>query len=111
MLHKYDAYQLWLGYVPVSDPAPRAWYRSVIRQIVLDQSDPLLAAAGAELEGALPKLVGQPVPRRDNPTTDGAIILTGGARSRLIAPLQLSAELQELGDEGFIIKSVTLGGH
>jgi alpha-glucuronidase len=52
-------------------------------------------------------MIGYAPVRRETVTGDGAIVL-GTAKSPLIAPLGLP--LAELGPEGFLIRSATIGG-
>jgi alpha-glucuronidase len=104
-----DGYRLWLRYAPVRDPAQRTAYRAALRDLVVAGRSPSLAAA--ELESALTAMLDQPLAQAEAPTRDGTIVLAAGADLSLLAPLDLSAELRHLGDEGFILRSTTLAGH
>lgn len=72
-----------------------------------------LQAARFELERALKGLFGVAVPTDATPTTleaDGAVVVGTPDSSDLIDGLNLDAALAEVGDEGYLIKSVVIGG-
>jgi alpha-glucuronidase len=103
-----DGYDLWLRYQPV-EAAALARYRAAATAIVLDGDGPTLTAAAEELRRGLGGLLARPVAITATPTRDGAILLGTPASSALIRSLNLP--LQDIGQEGFLIRSVTLAGH
>jgi len=101
-----DGYDLWLRYQPVEAPA-QARYRASAATILAQGTSPTVAAAAGELQRGLAGLLGRQVPF-GRQVADGAILLGTPASSPLIRGLNLP--LQGLGREGFLIRSVALGG-
>jgi alpha-glucuronidase len=101
-VHAEDGYELWLRYRPVESP----WlerYRSAAQQVVAAEQP-----ARAELERALPGLLQVAAPLATHVTRDGALVLGTPQSSATIAGLHL--DLEGLGDEGFLLRSVSIGG-
>ena len=101
-----DGYDLWLRYRPVEAP----WlerYRTAARELVA----PTAAgeAAQQELVRAIAGLLGTNPPIVRNATRDGAIVFGTRRSSAAIAGLHL--DLDGLGSEGYVLRSVTLDGH
>ena len=69
-----------------------------------------LEAARLELSRGLSGLLGQEVPYSDAVSKDGVIVVGTPETSPLIAGLNLSADLAKVGDEGYLIRSVSVGG-
>jgi alpha-glucuronidase len=104
-----DGYDLWLRYPLVADAARLAEYRGAISRIVVQGESPTLRAARDELSRGLRGLLGRDVPLAA--TADrGALIVGTPSSSPLVASLGLSADLARVGDEGYVVRSVTLGG-
>jgi len=103
-----DGYELWLRYRPL--PAAQATsYRAHATQLVLDAGTPTRAAARAELLRGLDGLLGQATGEAKQATRDGAIVAGTLASAPQLVPLKL--DLRALGNDGFLIRSVTLDGH
>jgi alpha-glucuronidase len=101
-----DGYDLWLRYRTVEAPW-LARYRASARELV-----PPVAggeAAQQELVRAIGGLLGSRPPTSERPTRDGAIVFGTPQSSTAIAGLRL--DLSGLGPEGYLVRSVTLGGH
>jgi alpha-glucuronidase len=99
-------YDLWLRYQPLE----REWdarYSGAATHVIAPGKSPTIDAALDELGRGLQGMIGYAPVRRETVTGDGAIVL-GTAKSPLIAPLGLP--LAELGPEGFLIRSATIGG-
>jgi len=97
-----DGYELWLRYRPLA-PAVAASVRAAVGTIRVDgaRSDPTLRAAAAELHRAFGAMVGQ--------TGQGGTLIVGTpASSPAIAALHLP--LEAVGDEGYLLRSTTVGG-
>ena len=103
-----DGYDLWLRYRPVEAPA-LARYREAASAIVLQGASPTLNVAAGELRRGLGGLLDRPIAMLDQPTADGAILLGTPASSSLIRNLNLP--LQDLGREGFLIRTAGVSGH
>src|SRR5882724_6422797 len=101
-----DGYDLWLRYRPMAASALTR-YRPSATGIVSEGASPSLDAARTELmrglSGLLDKQVGT------GAVADGAVVIGTPATSSLVAGLKLL--LGSLGKEGYLIRSVSLGGH
>ncbi len=134
----YDGSQLWLNYRLVKDTARLSEYRAAATAIVVENYDAnptfrhsrngvewtpqrpsnaketvpasTLEAARLELSRAMSGLLGQDVPYAASVAKDGAIVVGTPESSPLIAALNLDADLAAVGDEGYLIRSATVGG-
>ena len=102
-----DGYDLWLRYRPV-EAAAQARYRAAATAIVRQGDSPTLSAAADELRRGLGGLLARPIAIAAQPV-DGAVVIGTPASSPLIQRLNLP--LQNLGREGFLIRSATVSGH
>jgi alpha-glucuronidase len=111
-----EGYRLWLRYLPVRGQ----WltrYRREASQLVGAGADssaasalsPTLRAARAELLRGLTGLLGSAPPSAARVTRDGAILFGTPASSPLVRSLPLA--LERVGDEGYIIRTLSIGGH
>jgi alpha-glucuronidase len=103
-----DGYELWLRYHPVEEQ----WigsYRAAAAQIVPGGDSDTLRAAQGELVRGLGGLLGFPPPLDPDVTQDGAIVFGTPKSSRAVANLHL--DLAGAGAEGYLIRSVAVGGH
>jgi alpha-glucuronidase len=98
-------YDLWLRYVPLERQAAEA-YRLQSRALLVEGDSPTLAAARDELERGLEGLTGAR-PERARTVAHGTIVL-GTPASPLMRSLALP--LSALGREGYLIRSVSIGG-
>ncbi|HKG92449.1 MAG TPA: alpha-glucuronidase family glycosyl hydrolase [Gemmatimonadaceae bacterium] len=110
MLRAEDGYDLWLRYQPVADTARLREYRTAITEIVIADGSPTMAAARDELVRGFRGLLGADVPVVRQPTRSGALVVGTPASSRVVASLGLAAALKQVGDEGYLIRSATVGG-
>ena len=105
-----DGYRLWLRY----DPLPSASlnvYRSRVTTIVAPGNSRTLEAIRAELTKGLSGLLNRNVTVTDEADRDGALIVGTPETSPQIASLRLERQLDRLGPEGFIIRSVRFRRH
>lgn len=105
-----DGHELWLRYPRVQDPSRLAEYRQAVSHVVMAGGSPILQAARRELERGLPGLLGAPVPFGERPRGDGALVLGTPESSALVAGLPDAGELAALGPEGYLLRSLRLGG-
>ena len=101
-------YDLWLGYRPVSGQRA-ADLRAHARAVVVGRGSPTLDAAREELLRGLRGTLGTAPEPTNMAGVDGAILIGTPASLPAIAALRLP--LAGLSDEGFAIRSVSLGGH
>jgi alpha-glucuronidase len=129
----YDGSNLWLRYVPVSDPGLLRRYRESVTSVIVENADrnkvhrhtpnlsmapgsteklveTTLEAARDELVRGLGGLLGKAVPVKPSPggrVPDGAVIV-GTRDSSSVVRRHISAdELASVGDDGFLIRSVS----
>ena len=103
-------YDLWLRYSPVGDAPRRDAYRLAATAIVVTGHSPASEATAAELRRGLTGLLGVDVPRIERPRASGAIIAGTLSNSTLIATLGWTNALARLGEEGYVLRSATVGG-
>jgi alpha-glucuronidase len=103
-----DGYDLWLRYRQVASATRLAEYRKAITELVFERESATPPAA-RELRTGLQGLLGISLTNQIRVTQDGAVVV-GTARSRVVAALPLARELPALGDEGFLIRTVSIGG-
>jgi len=129
----YSGSDLWLRYLPVSDPRLLRWYRESATAVVVEHAEEhpayrhtpdlhlapgstealavsTLAAVRAELVRGLGGLLDQAVPVRDE-VRDGAVVVGTRGSSRIVRRHVPAHDLAPLGDHGYLIRSVTGGRH
>jgi alpha-glucuronidase len=105
-----DGYQLWLRYVRIGDETLRQRYLEQLRALHLEATSPTLEIVQEELRRGLQGLLGTSIPSVDR-VEEGVLLVGTPASCPTIAALGLEAELQALGDEGFMIRTMTVEGH
>ena len=106
--HAEDGHELWLRYMQ-SPSAQTDAYRAHASQLIAGQGTPTQIAARAELLRGLSGLLGTALPVSETVTRDGAVVAGTAASSPLVASLGL--ELGSLGEEGYLIRTLTIDGH
>ncbi len=101
--HAEDGYDLWLRYRVVESPWRERYRRAAQQLIAADQP------ARAELERGISGLLDMTIESASRVTRDGAVILGTPQASAVVAGLQL--DLAGLGKEGFVLRTVSIGGH
>ncbi|HEY0302041.1 MAG TPA: alpha-glucuronidase family glycosyl hydrolase [Rhizomicrobium sp.] len=101
-----DGYDLWLRYRPVEQAA--AQYRPAATALLPRGDSPTIRAATAELQRGLGGLLARPIPVAGAIKGDGIIVYGTPANSPLIR--SLAPALAALGDEGYLIRSLTAEG-
>ncbi|HEX6040767.1 alpha-glucuronidase family glycosyl hydrolase [Longimicrobium sp.] len=110
-LRAEDGYELWLRYPRVTDAARLAEYRAALPAIVIDAQSATLRAARDELRRGLNGLLGAEVPISARAPRGGAFLVAGTpASSAVIRSLRLDEALRAAGDEGYVIRTVDVGG-
>jgi alpha-glucuronidase len=104
-----DGYDLWLRYPPLADASAEVVQRHISELVMPEGASPVLDTAGEEFGRGAVRALARSIEVHGAPTRDGAVILGTPATSPLIA--QLSLPLQSLGNEGFLIRSMTVEGH
>ena len=106
-----DGYRLWLRYVKVDDAAQLRDYQRSVSSIVVQGLSPTERIIREELQRGLAGLLDAPVPISEAVREDGAVVVGTPASSPLVARVQWVKDLAALGNEGYIIRSSTIGGH
>jgi len=101
-----DGYRLWLRYEKLSERSIKT-YRAQIKSVSTGGDSATVKAIRDELETAFDGLLGRKIPA-DETAGDGALIVGTPQNSAFIAGLKLS--LADLGDEGFVIRSLKIDG-
>ena len=130
----YDGSSMWLRYPRVSDPGLLRQYRQSISAIVVENADrdkvhrhtpdlrmapgsaerlveTTLGAARDELVRGLGGLLGRDVPMRTGTVPDGAVVVGTRASSKIVRQYVPARELAAVGDEGYLIRTVSRGRH
>lgn len=105
-----DGYDLWLRYRTVPDAQRLDEYRRTATHIVVQGTSPTLDATRRELHAGLSGLLGLDVPVAAVPGAAGAVIAGTPHGSSVVASLALAGELGRLGDEGYLVRTVTVAG-
>jgi alpha-glucuronidase len=105
-----DGYRLWLRYDAIDDAALLASYRNTVTEILIQGDSPTMAVVRDELVRGLTGLLGSEPPRVPTVTRDGALIVGTPSASPVIAGMNPGAELGQAGDEGYVIRSVSVAG-
>ncbi|MDB4893534.1 MAG: hypothetical protein JWL61_5389 [Gemmatimonadetes bacterium] len=103
-----DGSELWLRYRKTSDPARLAEYRATIQSLVMHGESPTLTVAREEILRGLRGILDREVTIDTEPTRDGFVIV--GTASNLIPSINVARELGKVGKEGYVIRSITVGG-
>nr|WP_284334344.1 alpha-glucuronidase family glycosyl hydrolase [Dyella flagellata] len=103
-----DGYDLWLRYRLLA-PEQTKLYQYRATELIAGSSTSTQSVTRSELQRGLEGLLGRALPLSENVTHDGAIIVGTPKSSALIARLHL--DIQDLGHEGYVIRSVVVDGH
>lgn len=108
-LRAEDGYELWLRYTRVADATRLAEYRAAFPQLVMRPDSETARVTRDELQRGLRGLLGVSVPQaREAPR--GPFLLAGTPATPLIAALGLDEELRAAGEEGYVIRTLDVGG-
>ncbi|MFG1708902.1 alpha-glucuronidase family glycosyl hydrolase [Nonomuraea sp. M3C6] len=131
----YDGSDLWLRYMPVSDPGLLRKYRESVTTVIVENADrnkvyrhstnlsmapgsterlveTTLAAARDELVRGLGGLLDQAVPVKTSPgdrIPDGAVIVGTRDSSSAVRQYTSADDLAPVGDDGYLIRSFSRG--
>lgn len=103
-----DGYRAWLRYDQVEDEELLETYREALRAVVVYGNSKTTEAIKNEIQKAFPGLLGIEVPFHNNVQVDGSLLIGTPESSTDIANLNLEDQLQQIGDEGYLIRSSTV---
>lgn len=104
-----DGSRLWLRYDLLKGPALFQYQNRLTRIVIPQSSD--FTVVREELTAALSGLLGKDLPSVTSPTLDGALIAGTPDTCDFIRSLISPSELQTLGNEGYILRSITSPDH
>ncbi len=110
VLRSEDGYDLWLRYRPVGDTKLLDYYRHNATQVVVENNSRILNSVKKELIRGLSDLLNISISTHNTVTLDGAVVAGPAQTSALIKNLHWDEELTELGEEGYLIRSVQIAG-
>ncbi len=105
-LQAEDGYRLWLRYNTISQPKLLSHYREHITEIVIQESSQTFQAVQEELQKGLSGLLGEEIPVVSSVSQDGAIVVGTLEQSSIVRELVDASELESVGADGFIIRSL-----
>ena len=108
-VHAEDGYRLWLRYDKVDDPALLESYRQTISSIAVQGHSETEKVIQQELQTGLNGLLNKKIPAVDS-VQDGLLIVGTPQSSNLVAGLKLSKVFKHLGNEGYLIRSLSREG-
>lgn len=97
---------LWLRYKPLPEAAASP-YKQQLKSLLVAGNDEVLQAAGKEIQAAFGGLIGQSLASTRR-IADGTLVV-GTANERIISDLKIEG-LDELGDEGYVIRTLSVKG-
>ena len=106
-----DGYRLWLRYDKVTQPKLLSHYREHATEIIIQESCPTLKAVQDELQRGLNGLLGMKIPVNSSVLKSGALIVGTPEKSSIVRQLVQPSELESTGEEGYIIRSLSLNNH
>jgi len=106
-----DGHRLWLRYDRVSQPKLLSHYGKHATEIVIQQSCPTSKVVQEELQRGLKGLLGKEIPIHSSISKNGALIVGTPEKSSIVRRLIKPSELESLGEEGYIIRSLSFNNH
>jgi alpha-glucuronidase len=104
-----DGYELWLKYRKIANEQLLKQYRESIGCAVVPGESKTLQIIRSELASGLGGVLGFGIPFRTASTGRNALIVATPARSDIVRQLERTGKLRALGNEGFLITSITTG--
>ncbi|MFC1552195.1 alpha-glucuronidase family glycosyl hydrolase, partial [Candidatus Latescibacterota bacterium] len=106
-----DGYDLWLKFDRIKNTALLEAYGRAVTNIVVQGTSGTADIVRDELNNGLSGLMGANIPRENTVTAHGAVIAGTPDNSAIVKDMGLSRELEQLGVDGFLIKSVRYNGY
>ena len=105
-----DGYRLWLKYDLISDKAYLKECGTTLAAVMITGDSPVISAARAELLAGLAGMTGREVTEVSSLRVNGTIVAGTFLSSPVIASLLQDVQPGTTGEEGYIIRSVRMGG-
>ncbi|HTX17045.1 MAG TPA: alpha-glucuronidase family glycosyl hydrolase [Bacteroidota bacterium] len=105
-LHSDDGYRLWLNYDPIPKSPELTAYRQAIGQIVVPSNSATCGIIREELRRGLEGLLTQKISASGSAQSGGLLLVGTPGSNRRIRSLVAGEKMEQLGKEGFIIRSI-----
>ena len=106
-----DGYELWMKYNQIEDAARLAEYQQTIISITVEGQIQTCRIIRDELKRGLGGLLGKEIPIIESSPKNGSLIIGTPTSSAVSKEFIETSELEPLGREGFIIKSIKNSGN
>lgn len=104
-----NGYDLWLRYQKIENSSRLSYYKAKHQNILFETSSPRLNAAKEELKTGLKGLLDIQLPE-NNKLLKNSLLIGTPKSSKRIAQLGFAKEINQLDDEGFMIRSAMVEG-
>ena len=98
-------YDLWLGYEKIGKPNLLKEYKDLTKAIYFEDGSDVLNAAKKELITGMEKMLGSTLNFKETPNTNYTLLIAKVATMDPALTKKLSANFDEVGSEGFVLKS------
>jgi alpha-glucuronidase len=105
-----DGYELWLRYRLVQNLDRLTDYRSRLAEVVVQEQEPRVRSAVAELDRALPALLGRQVPTTTTPSDRPGAVVGTWSGSAAVRELVSRGDVERVGPDGYLLRSVRQAG-
>ena len=105
-LHSDDGYRLWLNYHPIPKSPELTAYREAFGQIVVPSNSATCGIIREELRRGLEGLLTQKISASGSAQSGGLLLVGTPGSNRRIRSLVAGEKMEQLGKEGFIIRSI-----
>lgn len=105
-----QGYDLWLGYKRIEEPQRWKEYADISKAILFQDGNEVLNTAKRELFTGLEKMLGQAPGFTGSPNSENTLVISKKTELQPIFLGKLTKDLDQLGKDGFIIKTISLNG-
>ncbi|MFH6604417.1 alpha-glucuronidase family glycosyl hydrolase [Maribacter algicola] len=102
-----EGYDLWLGHAKIQRPSLIEAYNDLASSVYFQDGTSTLKVAKQEMDTALEKMLGRIPDFTNSINSDNTIIVSKGSFLPKAVVKSLQKDLQKIGNEGFVIKSVS----
>ncbi len=104
-------YDLWLRYTPVEDVRLKDTYHGALSAIVVESHSDTARIIVRELQRGTKRLLGAEARIAQGVDADGTLVIGTPTTSPLIAKLNWSEPLANVGEDGYVIRSAKINSH
>ncbi len=109
-LRAESGYELWLRYAPITNHQLKTSYAQTINSVILPGKSASTTIIRDELSRALNGMLGKTPPFMNEPQKAGSLVIGTPTTSPLISTMNINTELQQAGQEGFVLISKKING-